>query len=620
MADALAHRGPDGQGFFSDAGVALGHRRLAIIDREGGEQPMTNEDRSVWIVFNGEIYNHAELRALLTARGHQFRTHSDTEVIVHAYEEYGDSCIDRLDGMFAFAVYDQRQRRTLVARDRLGKKPLFYAIFRGVVHFASEIKAIAASPYWSDEIDEAALEGYFELGYVLAPATVYRHVRKLEPGHRLVIERGRVETRRYWDIGEFDTDRRDSPVLERELDERLSDAVRRRLESEVPLGAFLSGGVDSGLVVSYMAGAQTQGVITTSVGFDSAAHNELELAGATAERYATRHATAIIAPAPDDVLDAIVTAFDEPFADASAIPTYYVSQIARAHVTVALSGDGGDEVFGGYDFRYTPHAMEAAVRPWISATGTRALAGWLGPRWPRSRRLPRALRLGNVLTNLGTDAATAYYNDLCFMKPATARGLLGFGDTLPSSSPIADAVTSVYRACDSTNPIQRAQYADLKIYLPNGPLVKVDRMSMAHGLEVRSPLLDHHLVEFAFRIPAERKAPHGHPKALLRQLARRRLPEQVVAAKKHGFTAPIGDWIAGPQAERFRSDVLSKTARSASYIDQQRVAAWFKSHRAGQADHSHALWSVWVLERWARTARRRNPLVMPDALPAGAPC
>ncbi len=425
MTGAIAHRGPDGDGFVDCGFASLGHRRLSIIDRAGGHQPMANEDDSCWIVFNGEIYNHKPLRRELEARGHRFRTVSDTEVILHAYEEFGPACLDRLNGMFAFAICDTRTREVFIARDRLGKKPVFYAVFDGVLHFASEMKALRQSHAWNGELDLSALEGYLSLGYFVEPNTVHRHVRKLESGHWMRIARGHIETRKYWDVTEFDTDTRPDAEILRDLEVLLADAVACRLESEVPLGAFLSGGIDSGLVVSWMAEAQGAGVVTTSVGFEERAHNELEAAGLTAAAFHTQHYPTLLEPRLDEVFDTLVDAFDEPFADASAIPTYYVSKAARQHVTVALTGDGGDESFGGYDFRYDLHGFEARYRRFVPGAPGRAVAGWLGRHWPRSAHLPRPLRAGNVLENLGWPREAAYYADLCIVKPWDARAAHG---------------------------------------------------------------------------------------------------------------------------------------------------------------------------------------------------
>jgi asparagine synthase (glutamine-hydrolysing) len=608
MTHALRHRGPDGAGVFADRHGALGHARLAIIDRVGGAQPMPNEDRTCWVVFNGEIYNHRSLRQELASRGHQFRTTSDTEVIVHAYEEYGPGCVERLEGMFAFAVYDTSRQELILARDRLGKKPLFWALLDGALHFASEIKAIQPSPVWNDAIDPSALEGYLSLGYIVAPGTIYRHVRKLEPGHWLRLTRGQVEIRKYWDIDEFDTHPGDASTLVRELEAAFRSAVHDRLESEVPLGAFLSGGIDSGLVVSFMSEALGDRVQTTTVGFSDAAHNELASAAVTARAFHTRHEEAVLEPRLTDVLDPIVRAFDEPFADASAIPTYYLSAMARRHVTVALSGDGGDEAFAGYDFRYVPHALESRVRPLVWGLGGRTTASWLGRLWPRSPRMPHALRAGTLLGNLADDAATAYYRDLCFLKPPQTRRLLGLDPRRDvREGDLYEQVTAPYRRCPSTSPVQRAEYADLKIYLPNDVLVKVDRMSMQHGLEVRCPLLDRRVIELAFRIPASRKFSMRTSKPLLRQLGRRRLPSELLSLPKRGFSAPIGRWIATTHAAEFQHDVLSAGSATSSLVDAARVRRMFVDHAAGTADHSYALWAVWMLERWSRLRARVQP-------------
>src|SRR6478672_347984 len=545
MNAALAHRGPDGDGFYNAPQVALAQRRLAIIDRAGGRQPMANEDVTCWITFNGEIYNHRELRPLLEAKGHRFRTNSDTEVILHAYEEFGPACVERLEGMFAFVIYDGRRNELFAARDRLGKKPLFVAVLGGTLHFASEIPALMRSPRWRGDLDLTALEGYLSLGYFLAPSTIYKNVFKLLPGHWLRASVRGLETRQYWDVREFDTDHRPDDELLEDIDATLRQAVHDRLESEVPLGAFLSGGIDSGLVVSYMAEALGDRLVTASVGFGERAHNELEAAGITAAHFGSRHYTEVIEPRLDEVIAPVIAGLGEPLADSSAIPTWYVSKAARQHVTVALSGDGGDESFAGYDFRYVSHAMEDTIRRWRPVPFA-PMMGHLGAHWPRGRHLPKVLRIGTILDNLALDAAGAYYADLSFLKPPDVRSLMGrTPDRDPSSSPVYAAVTDAYRRCSSPDAVQRAGYADLKIYLPNDPLVKVDRMSMAHGLEVRCPLLDRRVVELAFRIPAAQKQQGRTGKALLRKLARRRLPGRLWELPKRGFTAPISEWIAG---------------------------------------------------------------------------
>jgi asparagine synthase (glutamine-hydrolysing) len=608
MTRAIQHRGPDGDGFFSDPYAALGHRRLAIIDRAGGRQPLSNEDGSVWITFNGEIYNHHELRDRLEAKGHRFRTRSDTEAIVHAYEEFGVGCVDQLEGMFAFAVYDQRKREVLIARDRLGKKPLFYAVLGGALHFASEIKAMMASPAWDPAVDLDQLETYLSLGYILAPASIYRHVRKLEPGQWLRLRDGHIEVREYWNVPEVDSFDGSEAEAVQLIEEQLHDRVVERLESEVPLGAFLSGGIDSGLVVSAMAQAHRGSVVTTSVGFGEAGHNELEPAGLTAAAFRTEHHPSVVEPRLEEILDGLVAAFDEPFADSSSVPTWYVSREARRHVTVALSGDGGDETFGGYHFRYVPHAMESVIRRNLPGRPLKRAVGALGAAWPRSSRLPRPLRLGTFLENVGRDPEAAYYADLCCLKQPATQALLGQARSRDLRTSAAyEAVTAAYRRCPSTSVVQRAEYADLKIYLPNDVLVKVDRMSMQHSLEVRCPLLDRRLVELAFRLPQSLKRAGQTGKHLLKQVARRRLPDRVVNYPKHGFTAPVGSWIAGPYREQFRADLFSADSHVASMIDSRVARRWFDEHVARQADHSFGLWALWMLERWSRAQRPATP-------------
>ena len=598
MAAAIRHRGPDGEGFFADDRVALGHRRLAIIDRTGGDQPMPNEDRSCWVVFNGEIYNHHDLRARLTSLGHAFRTASDTEVLVHAWEEWGTGCVDRLEGMFAFALYDQRKRQLFLVRDRLGKKPLYYACFSNTLHFASEVKAMQRSPAWQGALAAEALESYLSLGYVLAPGTIYRDVRSLEPGHWLLLENGRISTRQYWDVDEFDCDERSDSAIVEALDGMLGQHVAERLESEVPLGAFLSGGVDSGLVVSHMAEAVPGAVETISVGFRDQQHNELEAAALTAAMFRTSHHAELIEPDLHDVLDGIVRAFDGPFADASAIPTWYVSRAARRYVTVALSGDGGDETFAGYGFRYVPHALEEHARRLLPAPGRRLVAA-VGAVWPRSRHLPRWLRVGGVLQNIARDPAAAYYWDLCFSKPDDSRSLLGLPcGSDPLSGAVYEAVTAPYRRCPSRSAVQRAEYADLKVYLPNDVLTKVDRMSMAHGLEVRCPLLDRRLVEFAFRVPASTKMPRFHEKHLLRRLAAKRLPDGLSTLPKRGFTAPVSRWLKHEYRQSFIDDVLKSGSSVGAHLDLRRVGSLHADHVNGTGDHGYTLWAVWILARW----------------------
>jgi len=602
MTRAIAHRGPDGEGYFSDARVALGHSRLSIIDRAGGAQPMANEDGTCHVLFNGEIYNHRELRRTLTERGHRFRTHSDTEAIVHAYEEYGSACVEHFEGMFAFAIYDQRTASLFLARDRIGKKPLYYAVLNGVLHFASEIKSIAQSPYWDDHTDMRALEGYLSLGYFIAPETPFARVRQIPPAHWLIVRNGDISVREYWDIpAAGSATESDQTVLE-QLDHVLAAAVNDRLETEVqPIGAFLSGGIDSGLIVSYMAEHLPTRPLTVSVGFDDADHNELEAAGRTAHHCQTSHHSHVVHPRLEEVLDALVGAFDEPFADSSAVPTFYLCRTARQHVTVALSGDGGDESFAGYEFRYQAQRIEG----WLRDTAPDALrvgaARGLSRIWPRSPALPRPLRLATLFDNLACSPEEAYYADLCFLKPAAVRTLLGrnaYEDA--RASPVFETVAAPFRRLSSASLLQRIQYADLKIYLPSAPLVKVDRLSMWHGLEVRCPMLDRRVVEFAFRLPTHLTMPRLKGKYLLRALARKRLPEPLWRLPKRGFTAPVAAWLGGPFAGAFEDEVLSTNSFVNTVCDPEIVRRLFDENRQGVTNNGYALWALWMLERWRR--------------------
>ena len=621
MTHALAHRGPDGYGFHVDSHVALGHRRLAIIDRDAGTQPMSNEDGTIWVVFNGEIYNHRDLRRQLAGRGHCFATACDTEVIVHAYEEYGTDCVSYFEGMFAFAVYDTRSRTLFAARDRIGKKPFFYAQFGDTIHFASEVKALAHSPLWDGTCDNDSLESYLSLGYVVAPNTFYKHVRKLEAGHWLLVKDGRLQIRQYWDIECFDdlAGCSERALLE-ELDSLLQRAVRDRLESEVPLGAFLSGGIDSSLVASIMAEVMPSPPQTITVGFREKDYTEVETAFATARALGTEHHADVLEPDICEELDQIIAGFDEPFADSSAVPMYYLAKAARRQVTVALTGDGGDEGFSGYALRYVPHMIEKHLRTVFRGPHGRAAAGWLSGRWPRHQGLPRPLRLGAVLGNLSRDPASAYYVDLCFLKPWITRELLG--RSRPEQFDRSDAwdrITSVYRGCESPHSLQRTQYTDLKIYLANDVLVKVDRMTMAHGLEVRCPLLDRRVIEFAFRIPAGDKMPRLHAKHLLRQLASRRLSPVLAARPKRGFDAPVEHWITGKFGPQLASDLFRNGAQIASLLDQDRLKMMYEGHQRDGMQNSYALWATWVLERWLRLQRNSLPVAAGASPAVGVP-
>lgn len=606
MCRALAHRGPDDQGVLLRPRVALGHRRLSIIDRAGGHQPLANEDGTCWIVFNGEIYNHHALRARLEGLGHVFRTKSDTEAIVHAWEQFGPSCVEWLEGMFAFAIVDTRTNDVFLARDRLGKKPLYYAVIDGVLCFGSEIKAIAQVPGFDPSPDPDSIKSFFLFGYTIGEATAYRSIRQLEAGHSLRVQNGKVQIRKYWDVTEFDTDHRSEGAVLDDVESRIRAAVSERLESEVPLGVFLSGGIDSGLVTAYMAESMERPVVATSVGFASAAHDELAAARLTARAVHAEHHTEIVDAPLEEAVGLVIGACDEPFADPSAIPTWHVSRMARRHVTVALSGDGGDESFAGYDFRYVPASIEAKFRDVLRGPAGRGVARAAAAVWPRGTWLPRPLRLGTLLDNVAVGPSQAYFNDLCFLKPQSAATLFGGTQNDVYQTQTFARVAAAFDRCSSKSPLQRVQYADLKLYLPT-VLAKVDRMSMQHGLEVRSPLLDRRLIELAFRLPSSTKMPRLQPKHLLRQLAVRRLPAELSKLPKKGFSPPIGDWLAGKAGNDFRDEVLASTSRVRDWVDQAELARRFAVRHRKHAPDVHVLWSAWLMERWLATTRSLVP-------------
>jgi asparagine synthase (glutamine-hydrolysing) len=605
MTSVLSHRGPDDEGFLRTPRVVLGHRRLSIIDRSGGHQPLSNEDGTCWVAFNGEVYNHHDLRPRLAGLGHLFRTRSDTEVIVHAWEEYGPKCVDLLEGMFAFAIVDTRRHEVFLARDRLGKKPLFYAVLDRTLHFASEIKAIATSPAFDFTPDSDALLSCLMLGYTIAPMTAYRSVRQLEPGHSLHLKEGAITVRSYWDVRDFDSDVRVEAQVLRDLDPMIRTAVRDRLESEVPLGVFLSGGIDSGLVTSYMAEVAAQPVIATSVGFASAAHDELAAARVTAGHVHAQHHEEVVSPSLAGAVEIVLGGFDEPFADPSAIPTWHVSRMARQFVTVALSGDGGDEAFAGYSFRYVPVQIESIWRQALPGRFGQGLASKLGGVWPRQPGLPRPLRVGSVLDNLATTPADAYFRDLCFLKPPEALALAGSTSTNYRDTSVFAAVTDAFGRCPSSSLLQRTQYADLKIYLPS-VLTKVDRMSMQNSLEVRSPLLDRRLIEFAFRLPTGTKMPRFESKHLLRKLAEQRLPRELARMPKKGFSPPLGEWLAGEGGQRLAEDVLHRSALVRGWLDVSHLAGIFARRGEQRSGDTHALWCAWLLEAWLRRNRENE--------------
>jgi asparagine synthase (glutamine-hydrolysing) len=596
MTQVIAHRGPDSDGFYTGPGIGLGFRRLSIIDLSTGDQPIANEDGTVWVIFNGEIYNFVEVRAELEARGHRFRTRTDTEVIVHAYEQWGEDCVQRFRGMFAFAVWDEPRRRLLLVRDRLGVKPLYYSTTAHGVTFGSEIKSLLEDPDVPREWSAESVDAYLALQYVPSPRTIFTSIWKLPAAHLLVAENGRVRTRRYWDLvftGDGDPSR-EAEYLDR-LEEAVDEAVRLRMVSDVPLGAFLSGGIDSSLVVSSMVKAAPGRVVTTSVGFDDEPYDELEHARVVAEHLGTEAYERVVRPDIAALLPKLAWHLDEPFADSSAVPTYYVSQTAREHVTVALSGDGGDEMWAGYA-RHRVERAEHVARRILGARVGRFAGRMAG-------RLPHAIKGARSLGHLALPTA-----DACAFKHAYGlfeghgRHALYAGDF---AAEVRDAdpfhgFRLAYHSCGSPDPVDRALYVDVKTYLVDDILMKVDKMSMAVSLEARDPLLDHRLLEFVATIPSSLKLGHGRSKYLLRRLLAKRIPQSIVDRPKQGFEAPIGEWLRGPLAPMVDDLLMDGRLADRGVFDAREVRRVWQEHRSGARDHRHRLWSLVMLELWFR--------------------
>ena len=587
MCGVIAHRGPDDEGRLALPGAALGMRRLSIIDVGGGHQPLANEDGTVHVVFNGEIYNHHELHDRLARRGHRFRTHSDTETLVHLYEDHGAGMAEHLRGMFGFAVYDAVRRRLVLGRDRLGQKPLYYWERDGGLAFASEVRSLRELPGFRAEVDPAAVAEYLRLGYVPDPLCVYRSVRKLPPGHVLVWERGggpaRVE--RYWTPvrGETPVDEADAVA---ELRRLLADAVRSHLESEVPLGAFLSGGVDSSAVVAEMARQLDRPVRTFSIGFDVDAYNEAPHAAQVARALGTEHTELIVRPEADALVERVVLGFDEPFADSSALPTYLVAELARRHVTVALSGDGGDELFAGYT-RYA----ELMGRRELPAWARRALA-------PAARALPHGAYGRNRLLDLSRALRQRY---AATVASPLDGGEGGVGRThLPGAgAPIDAPIRELFASAAGRDLLTQLTLVDLQSYLPGDILTKVDRMSMAVSLEARVPLLDHPLVEFAVSLPSRLKLRGGTGKWVFRKAIEGLVPPSVLEKPKQGFAVPLAHWFRGDL--RYRLDALAADgAPVLEYAERAVVARLRDEHLSGRRDQSGTLWRLLALDIWLR--------------------
>jgi asparagine synthase (glutamine-hydrolysing) len=596
MCAVLRHRGPDDEGVWTDGMAGLGHRRLAIIDLSpAGHQPMCNEGGMIWVTFNGEIYDFQELRALLEKRGHQFHSQTDVETLVHLYEDEGVHALFRLNGMFAFALWDMERQRLLLARDRLGQKPLYYGVFDRRLYFASEIKALIALPNLPRQVNWRAIDHYLTYRYVPGALTAFKGIYKLPPAHYLLWERGDVSMERYWEPSFTHGQRTDERVAERELLALLEGAVQRRLVSDAPIGAFLSGGMDSSSVVALMSQASSR-VRTFSIGFREVGMSELPYARQVAERFDTEHHEFIVQPKALQVLPHLIWHYDEPFADASAIPTYYVSQMTSQAVTVALSGDGGDECFGGYEryhprYHYSPlDWVPSAVRRPIFARVSRCFPNRLNQRdltWRLRYHLQAAANspLGWYMRTVrlfSSDLKSLLYSKAMRSHIGQPGGEEWYQD--------------IYEEAGSLSPIERAIRADLFTYLPDAMLVKVDVASMAHSLEVRSPFLDHKVVEFAARLPLSLKIRGNTGKYLLKRAMAGYLPHEILYRRKKGFSVPLSTWICGDMRE-FIQEVLY-SGKELPYFKPESIEDLFAVHLEGRGNYAPHIWAIVNLYLW----------------------
>lgn len=605
MNASLRHRGPDDDGFYVNGGVGLGMRRLSIIDVKGGRQPVHNEDKTIWAVFNGEIYNYRELRGRLEAAGHYFYTDSDTETLVHLYEEYGDEAVSRVRGMFAYALWDEKRRRMIIARDRLGIKPLYYSTWGGGLIFASELKAFLRLPPFPTELNPAAVERFLAYLYIPGPDTIYCAVTELPPAHYLVYEDGRPRILRYWTVGY----QRGRALPAREWQSRFiaqfRESVKSHLMSDVPLGAFLSGGIDSSAIVAVMAEESDRPVATFSIGHegDGAFQDERCYARLVASRFATDHHEFVVRPDIRDLLPRLVACFDQPFADSSAIPNYYISEMTRRHVTVALSGLGGDEIGGGYErylgmlwgehYRRVPGSIRRhAVERWIARLPDTASGG----RWVD--------RLKRFTSSAGKEPGGRYAAIVTAFSPEDRRRVLvsDFREQA-SREPCEALVTDIFRSGDADDLTHRMMLADLRLYLPGDLLMLTDRVSMFHSLEVRVPFLDHPLVELMACIPSEYKVSGLGKKLLFRRAFAGLLPAEILRRKKVGFSVPLALWLRTDLRETVREILSRDEVSRLGYLDHAEVERILDEHLARRANHENKLWALMTLVAWHRARR-----------------
>ncbi len=604
MNDSQWHRGPDEGALHLEPGLGFGHRRLSIIDIATGQQPIFNEDQSVALVFNGEIYNYLDLMQELRAAGYNFRTKSDSETIVRAWEHWGEDCVQHLRGMFAFAIHDRRRQTLFMARDRMGVKPLHYALLPdGWLLFGSELKSVLAHGGLSRELDPLAIEEYFALGYAAEPRTAFKGAKKLEPGHCVLWKVGQgsePQPRPYWDV-KFTLDSKISEADALvELRERLNESVKLRLQSERTLGAFLSGGVDSSGVVASMAQLMDEPVNTCSIGFDDPKFNESAFAQLVADRYKTNHRIEVVKSDDFDLIDTLARLYDEPYADSSAIPTYRVCQLARQHVTVALSGDGGDETFGGYR-RYRLHLMEERLRQALPYGVRKPVFGTLGQLYPKLDWAPRFLRAKTTFEGLARSSVQAYFHSVSILRGPMREQLFSPQFKRELGDYNAYEVFERHGAKAGTeDPLALIQYLDYKTYLVGDINTKVDRASMAHSLEVREPLMDHPLIEWLATLPSSLKIRGQEGKYLFKKALEPWLPEDVLYRPKMGFSVPLARWFRGPLKERVRDAVLGERLASTGWFNPAYLRHLVDAHQSGQSDYSASLWSLLMFEAFLR--------------------
>ncbi len=621
MADTLIHRGPDGEGFYVNSltspnpapgkavhrtdgigNVALGHRRLSIIDIDGGHQPLSNENGTIWVTYNGEIYNFQLIREELKKKGHNFKTNCDTEIIVHGYEEWGADCVRKFRGMFAFAVWDTKDQSLFLARDRVGIKPLYYYVDSEKFVFGSEIKAILAADNISNEINHQAFFDYLNLLYIPAPKSIIQKIKKLLPGHTLQVKTGRQdsEPQKYWDLSflTVDDELTESEWCEQLID-KLKESIKIRMISDVPLGAFLSGGVDSSAVVALMSSLSDRPVKTSSIGFSDDKFNELVYADKIVEKYKTDHSQRVVEVDAVELLEKLVWYYDEPFADSSAIPTYLVSKSTRERVTVALSGDGGDENFAGYR-RYYFDLLENKLRSRLPDFFRGTVIAGLARVYPKADWLPQIFRAKTLLSNLAMSPMEGYFNSMSWFGPYKNKILSkDMQASLADYSP-ANLFSSYGDLCDSSNPLAKVQYVDIKTYLVDDILTKVDRASMANSLEVRVPLLDHEFMELAATMPPSLKLRGKEGKYLLKKSLEPLLPHNILYRPKMGFSIPLSNWLRNDLRKIFEDTVLSDDSVISNYLDMNMVCEIWKKHQLGISDYANELWAILFFAAWSR--------------------